>query len=216
MGIRFTCPSGHKLHVKSFLAGKRGICPHCGATFQIPLVQAHQQSALGATRGGGQDDPVEALIHTNFAAMADISSASILIDVADEPAVGPTPADEESSMLLSDSFGSPASVAPVPVPSVPVPTPQPVKISDALLEELPVVRYVAPRRRVHRQQLNTAILLLAMVILLALILIWVLQYGATQSSTDATTWNRPGILRHQPTHIAIHCAEESTREVPLL
>ena len=37
MGIRFLCPSGHKLNVKSFLAGKRGICPHCGAKFEIPF-----------------------------------------------------------------------------------------------------------------------------------------------------------------------------------
>lgn len=36
MGIRFLCPQGHKLHVKSFLAGRRGICPHCGARFYIP------------------------------------------------------------------------------------------------------------------------------------------------------------------------------------
>ena len=36
MGIRFYCPSGHKLNVKTFLAGKRGICPHCGARFRIP------------------------------------------------------------------------------------------------------------------------------------------------------------------------------------
>lgn len=36
MGIRFSCPNGHSLHVKSFLAGKLGICPHCGAKFQIP------------------------------------------------------------------------------------------------------------------------------------------------------------------------------------
>jgi len=37
MGIRFTCPNGHRLHVKSFLAGKRGICPHCASRFNIPL-----------------------------------------------------------------------------------------------------------------------------------------------------------------------------------
>ena len=36
MGIRFYCPNGHKLNVKSFLAGKRGICPQCSARFQIP------------------------------------------------------------------------------------------------------------------------------------------------------------------------------------
>lgn len=37
MGIRFYCPNGHKLHVKSFQAGMRGICPYCGAKVHIPL-----------------------------------------------------------------------------------------------------------------------------------------------------------------------------------
>ena len=37
MGIKFRCHAcGHKLNVKSFLAGKRGICPKCGAKLQIP------------------------------------------------------------------------------------------------------------------------------------------------------------------------------------
>ena len=36
MGIRFYCPNGHKLNVKSFLAGKRGVCPHCGVKLIIP------------------------------------------------------------------------------------------------------------------------------------------------------------------------------------
>ncbi len=36
MGIKFRCPNGHKLNVKSFLAGKRGVCPDCGTTFRIP------------------------------------------------------------------------------------------------------------------------------------------------------------------------------------
>jgi hypothetical protein len=37
MGIRFRCPNGHKLHVKSFQAGKRGLCPQCGVKLLIPL-----------------------------------------------------------------------------------------------------------------------------------------------------------------------------------
>src|SRR3954464_8971302 len=36
MGIKFHCPNGHKLNVKSFLAGKKGICPKCGAKMRIP------------------------------------------------------------------------------------------------------------------------------------------------------------------------------------
>lgn len=40
MGIRVTCPNGHALNLKAQLAGKRGICPHCGAKFDIPPVEA--------------------------------------------------------------------------------------------------------------------------------------------------------------------------------
>ncbi len=53
MGIRFYCPNGHRLHVKSFLAGKRGICPHCDARFDIPLEsQIPSRSKSKAARGG--------------------------------------------------------------------------------------------------------------------------------------------------------------------
>lgn len=50
MGIRFLCPNGHKLNVKAFLAGRRGICPFCGAKFQIPMestLQAGQATSSG-------------------------------------------------------------------------------------------------------------------------------------------------------------------------
>ena len=36
MGIRLQCPNGHQVHVRSHLAGQRGVCPQCGATFDIP------------------------------------------------------------------------------------------------------------------------------------------------------------------------------------
>jgi len=36
MGIKFLCPNGHKLHVKSFLMGKKAICPKCGARVVVP------------------------------------------------------------------------------------------------------------------------------------------------------------------------------------
>ncbi|HVU85743.1 MAG TPA: GYF domain-containing protein [Pirellulales bacterium] len=38
MGIRFECVHcGHTLHVKDYLAGKRGICPHCQGKIDIPF-----------------------------------------------------------------------------------------------------------------------------------------------------------------------------------
>jgi hypothetical protein len=36
MGIKFHCPNGHKLNVKAFLAGKKGVCPKCGTKMRIP------------------------------------------------------------------------------------------------------------------------------------------------------------------------------------
>jgi hypothetical protein len=43
MGIRFDCPNGHQLHVKAFLAGRRGICPDCGAKLIIPELSAQRE-----------------------------------------------------------------------------------------------------------------------------------------------------------------------------
>ncbi|QEG34041.1 DUF4339 domain-containing protein [Bythopirellula goksoeyrii] len=46
MGIRFFCPNGHKLNVKGFLAGKRGICPECDARFLVPMESGGRVEAL--------------------------------------------------------------------------------------------------------------------------------------------------------------------------
>jgi hypothetical protein len=43
MGIRVSCPNGHVLNVKSYLAGKRGKCPTCGATFVVPNQEADEE-----------------------------------------------------------------------------------------------------------------------------------------------------------------------------
>jgi len=45
MGIKFLCPNGHKLNVKSFLSGKRAICPKCGARVVVPSVDAIDDAA---------------------------------------------------------------------------------------------------------------------------------------------------------------------------
>lgn len=45
MGIRFQCPNGHRLNVKSHLAGKRGVCPECQAKFVIPTENAVQEAS---------------------------------------------------------------------------------------------------------------------------------------------------------------------------
>ena len=36
MGIRFSCSNGHKLNIKTELAGRKGFCPQCGVAVRIP------------------------------------------------------------------------------------------------------------------------------------------------------------------------------------
>jgi hypothetical protein len=50
MGIRFFCPNGHKLNVKSFQAGRRGVCPHCGVGLDIPVESTRPSSRKRAGR----------------------------------------------------------------------------------------------------------------------------------------------------------------------
>ncbi len=60
MGIRFFCPNGHKLNVKAFQAGKRGICPHCGASMDIPRHSTRRSSRESkARRKAPETDPFD-------------------------------------------------------------------------------------------------------------------------------------------------------------
>ncbi|NBW96425.1 MAG: DUF4339 domain-containing protein [Planctomycetia bacterium] len=36
MGIVAFCPNGHRINVKESYAGRKGLCPTCGAKFRIP------------------------------------------------------------------------------------------------------------------------------------------------------------------------------------
>lgn len=49
MGIRFLCEHCSKrLNIKSFLAGKKGICPHCGGRIRIPFKNELPDAEAGA------------------------------------------------------------------------------------------------------------------------------------------------------------------------
>jgi len=45
MGIKFRCPNGHKLNVKSHQAGKKGYCPKCKTQVNIPLKSTRKGKA---------------------------------------------------------------------------------------------------------------------------------------------------------------------------
>jgi hypothetical protein len=55
MGIRFNCPTcGKHLNIKSFLAGKRGVCPACNTKFEIPQHSGESARILSSDAG---DEP---------------------------------------------------------------------------------------------------------------------------------------------------------------
>jgi len=66
MGIVSHCPNGHRVKVKDHLAGRKGICPSCGARFRIvPEVIAEASTASWCTAvPGGQ--PSDAMSGSAF------------------------------------------------------------------------------------------------------------------------------------------------------
>ena len=50
MGIVSFCPVGHRVKVKAHLAGKKGVCPTCGATFRIPRATATPSLSAAARK----------------------------------------------------------------------------------------------------------------------------------------------------------------------
>ena len=60
MGIRFFCPNGHKLNVKSHLAGKAGFCPECGIRLIVPYESTRKSSKeLADNRDPALDFPFQ-------------------------------------------------------------------------------------------------------------------------------------------------------------
>jgi hypothetical protein len=168
MGIRFRCPSGHKLHVKAFLAGKRGVCPHCGARFVIPATE-EAEPAGGATQQN-------AYTSTGIVAPSSVGSPSIIITVADERVAASPSNGESSEIRLAEDFLPPAAAQPQPATS---------SIPIGAVDLAPAAWHVSRRKRERRKQFHMAIALLVTVILLALVLIWVLQHSVSAASADA-------------------------------
>jgi len=103
MGIKFYCPQGHKLHVKSFLAGKKGVCPHCGTKVRIPL-----ESQRDGAHDDGSPEPEE----------SDISSDSPLDRPAAVPVGRPAPLVPAAAPVPATSPVLAAATGVAPAPAV--------------------------------------------------------------------------------------------------
>ena len=118
MGIKFHCPNGHKLNVKAFLAGKRGICPQCGCKMDIPL---ESQRGRDAKKQAASD------------AAEDVSEAAPVATAATSQAASPAVAT--------------AGAAVASAPAAPVPQTAPVVAaapSDPIAESPQALWYVRP------------------------------------------------------------------------
>lgn len=146
MGIKFLCPNGHKLNVKAFLAGKKGVCPECRQRFVIPIESMPKQrvesigiSTAGAEEDVAQDAPDEPI---------EIGSAQAYSQAAHGQAIpmgtsvgmsggGAVVADAHESM----KGGAPIHSAPV---APPMPTMSPAPAVDPLEEAPNAQWYVRP------------------------------------------------------------------------
>lgn len=125
MGIRLTCPNGHPLHVKSELAGKRGICPECQARFVIPMPQATHQTPPPATR------PTESLAANGNPAPAAAPAAT----ATPVPAPAATIAPPQARPVAAAPVVPPAAT---PLPATPAPAVPGMIYPPALTAPVPV------------------------------------------------------------------------------
>lgn len=149
MGIRFYCPNGHKLNVKEFQAGRRGICPYCGAKIQIPtqstrpssrVAQQQQRSESGGTAGEADfSSPPSATPPDEIVMDAPVGREAATVEPV---VVGPAVAEVEAPGVTS-APESPAVTTPAgPGPS-PVAPPHPVGV-DPITEAPEMIWYVRP------------------------------------------------------------------------
>lgn len=110
MGIKFRCPNGHKLNVKSFLAGKKGICPHCGTRMRIPA-----DAENGVAEQDDSDDEDSVVESVGGAAVA-VASAPVKV-IAENSTIEP---------VLVKAISAAPSIKPIPVST---PTITPVKVA---------------------------------------------------------------------------------------
>ncbi|MBS0210946.1 MAG: DUF4339 domain-containing protein [Planctomycetes bacterium] len=125
MGIRFACQQcGHAMHVKDFLAGKRGICDQCQARVDIPLQSTIEKvkTAEGtiyrpvAAPQGGANAQMAGESATTMAAPTDTAQGAAL-----QPTTAYAPAETAHAQpaALTAPSGKPAATPHDPIDEKP-------------------------------------------------------------------------------------------------
>jgi len=74
MGIVSFCPNNHRVKVKDELAGRKGVCPTCGARFRIPLESEPEPAPAPAPAGVAPAAPAPAATSATGLPVAEIVS----------------------------------------------------------------------------------------------------------------------------------------------
>ena len=111
MGIRFYCPQGHKLNVKSFLAGKTGVCPHCDARVKIPLTSTRPSSKAINQGFDGQQDALPLA-----SPLEDVDQVLAVAEVINAGAASSPMEKHETDAPLTPTPAAPPSGATEPPP----------------------------------------------------------------------------------------------------
>lgn len=115
MGIVSFCPQGHRVKVKDHLAGKKGVCPTCGARFRIPLASVATPAPSATT-------------------LPEASLPEATLPEATIVSLDPTIAARLPRVLLLNRVAEPARDAPAPLQPVRV---EPVEEDVELVVEEP-------------------------------------------------------------------------------
>lgn len=166
MGIRFLCPSGHKLNVKNYLAGKRAICPECGAKVIVPDPPPEPAAA----------SPVAGEISTNPFASPSDSAAPALLDAASPSVV--LEMDDIELDVPAAVTGLPVTVFATTGPIID--TVQPGATTSDTQDEL-------RRDQARRNQMMLLVILGMVVIILAGVLIWVLNRDVSEPTEQESS-----------------------------
>ncbi|HVT26869.1 MAG TPA: hypothetical protein VHE81_02515 [Lacipirellulaceae bacterium] len=164
MGIRFSCPNGHKLNVKAFLAGKRGVCPHCGTKFLIPMQTSPPEEEAGPS-GAADRSHVMDVASTTPSQFDSLPGSPSIIIAASEP--GRPPRSDWDSAAIPTSGPLPPTTPPPNIAAV-----QPVPNASLLAA---TGNYAARRDGNRGKQLAISVILLLLVIVLAIVLVLVLR-----------------------------------------
>jgi hypothetical protein len=137
MGIKVTCPNGHKLNVKSFLAGKRGVCPHCGEKFDIPPQKGEEEAVGSVSSLAAATQGSEAVVSTPTAAVENRNPGTSV------PAAAWSPASKTPDQPAAASPRGAPAAASLPLPVAPVHTPGSQPLPAALPVSLPIATATA-------------------------------------------------------------------------